>query len=58
MDNYQLHLIHNIRILSHNGNLMRNKEMIHLFQDGFLRQKHLQSLLLMDYDDWVIPNLH
>ncbi len=23
--------------------------------DGFIRQKHLQSLLLMDYADWAIP---
>lgn len=23
--------------------------------DGFVRQKHLQSLLLMDYPDWAIP---
>jgi hypothetical protein len=23
--------------------------------DGFVRQKHLNSLLLMDYEDWAIP---
>lgn len=23
--------------------------------DGFVRQKHIQSLLLMDYEDWAIP---
>ncbi|MFC0562328.1 hypothetical protein [Halalkalibacter alkalisediminis] len=23
--------------------------------DGFVRQKHLKSLLLMDYEDWAIP---
>jgi hypothetical protein len=23
--------------------------------DGFVRQQHLQSLLLMDYDNWAIP---
>ena len=23
--------------------------------DGFIREKHLQSLLLMDYPDWAIP---
>ena len=23
--------------------------------DGFVRQKHVQSLLLSDYDDWAIP---
>ena len=23
--------------------------------DGFIRQKHMNSLLLMDYEDWAIP---
>ena len=38
---------------------LRQKMILHCIYsrscDGFVRQKHLQSLLLMDYEDWTIP---
>ncbi|WP_019412658.1 hypothetical protein [Paenisporosarcina sp. TG20] len=38
---------------------VRQKMILHCIYsrscDGFVRQKHLNSLLLMDYEDWAIP---
>ncbi|WML51673.1 hypothetical protein RCG17_19865 [Neobacillus sp. PS3-12] len=38
---------------------VRQKMILHCIYsrscDGFVRQKHLYSLLLMDYEDWAIP---